>query len=184
MRQSERVRGGAEEAGEQSRRGSWSDTASISHSFLRTPDEACRIPIRSNRPKIQSCNTQNLSRKLLVSSPTRSSSRRPLPSFSNRELLGLEILQLDENKQRRWVPIAKVEPNDFLNFKVCLATLRACIATVRFRGAGLRPRKFNRALAPEADSFQFSRRPSGRTGLSPPAAELVEELTQQESGPK
>lgn len=91
MRQSERVRGGAEEVGEQSRRGSWPDTASTSHSSLGTPDEA--------------------------------------------------------------PPGRKVQ-------------------------------KFNRALAPEADSFKFSRRPWRRTGLSLSPADLVEEFAQQECGPK
>jgi hypothetical protein len=211
MRQSESVfRGGAEEVGEQSRRGSWCDTASTSHSCLRTPDEASQIPIRlnrqipeletslslrkqtttecSNRQKIQFCSTQNLSRKLLVWSSTRSSSGRPLPSISNCELLRLEILQLAGNKHRRSVLIANFEPNDFLNFKVCLASLGACIATRSFRGAGLQPRrkvhKFNRALAPEVDSFKFSRRPSRRTRFSLSPADLVEELARQECDPK
>jgi len=190
MRHSERVRGGAEEVGEQSRRGSWSDTASTSHSCLRTPDEASQIPIRLNRqiPELETCNTQNLSRKLLLSSPTRSSSRPPLPSISNRELLGLENLLFAENKHRRSVLIANCEPNDFLNFKVCLATFQACIATRSSRRAGLPPgrrvHKFNGALAPEADSFRFSRRPSRRTGFSLSPADLVEELAQQECGPK
>jgi hypothetical protein len=38
-------------------------------------------------------------------------------SISNRELLGLEILQLAENKHHRPVLIANFEPNDFVVFQ-------------------------------------------------------------------
>jgi hypothetical protein len=130
MRQSGRVRGGAEEGGEQSRRGSWSNLVSTSQYSLRTLGEASQILIKlnrqipdlkallslrkqrtaecSNRQKTQFCSAQDSTRKL----PTDSSNGHPPPGVSNRELLGIEILQLAENKRPRPVLIANFEPND------------------------------------------------------------------------
>jgi hypothetical protein len=214
MRLREEGRGGAVNGGEQSREGSWSDTANTSQSSLRMLGEASQIRIKLNRqiPELETALSLRKQRTANYSNRRSSGGRgsnisngeltmRRASAFragnatrgicfalSNRELLGLEISQLIENKHRRSVLIANFEPNDFLNFKVCLATLRACVATRSFGRAGLQPRrkvhKFNRDLAPEADSFKFSRRPSRRTRFSLSPANLAEELAQQECGPR
>src|SRR5579862_980314 len=164
MRQRERVRGGAEQAREQSRLGSWwswSHTPSSSQSPLRTPDEASQVPIKlnrqipeletvlslrkqrtvncSNRQKIQFCKVQISIQELFDPARTRSltevsnrriSNREPTmqrasasrasalqratqgicSGLSNRELLGLGISQLVENKHPRPILIANFEP--------------------------------------------------------------------------
>ena len=186
MRQSERVQSGAEESDMQSRRGFGSDTtAPTSHSFLRTLDEACQIPINLNRqiPELETPltlrkqTTANRSNRQKSSSLATSYSslttsaaianrrtlnlaerNRPTANFpkmglakyrpisrepkdgtiaqkgplatrhsplttriSNRELLGLEILQLTENKGQRPILIANFEPNDFFDFQAYVA---------------------------------------------------------------
>jgi hypothetical protein len=94
MRQREAVRSGAEEGGEASRQGYSSPAPSLLPSRLQLLTEANR-----------SC------RKL-------STRHSPLITrISHRELLGLEILQLAENKHRRTVLIANFEPNRFFNFR-------------------------------------------------------------------
>jgi len=124
MRQRERVRGGAEQGREQSRRGSWSDTPSNSQSPLRTPDEASQIPIKLNRQIAELETALSLRKQTTANCSNRqknsflATSRSPLTTrISNRELLGLEILQLTENKGQRPVLIANFEPNRFLVFQ-------------------------------------------------------------------
>jgi len=124
MRQSKRVRGSAEEADEQSRRGSRSDAAHASHSLLQTLDEGSQIPTNLNRqiPELETGlslrkqSTANCSNRQ-KSSFLATSHSRLITGISNRELLGLEILQLAENKQPRPVLIANFEPNDFVAFQ-------------------------------------------------------------------
>ncbi|MGB8540198.1 MAG: hypothetical protein WCD49_01050 [Candidatus Acidiferrales bacterium] len=45
----------------------------------------------------------------------------PATSISNRELLGLEILQVTENKSQRPLLIANFEPNHFVDFQAFVA---------------------------------------------------------------
>jgi len=173
--------------------------------------------ICSNRQKIQFCKNEIFTQKLRSSfrtssvtdesdphisnreltmrrasafraSAPRHTTRGICSALSNRELLGLEVLQPVENKDRQRALIANFEPNDLLNFEACLAALRACVTTDRLGRAGLQPRRkvrnLNRALAPEADSLKFSRRPSMRPCFSLSPAALVEKLAQQEPGTK
>ncbi len=72
--------------------------------------------------------------------------------LSNRELLGLEILQLAENKHPRPVLIANFEPNDFFDFRAFVAAA--------FRRAGFRLSLGARELAGR------SRKSSQRSGCS------------------
>jgi hypothetical protein len=148
MRQSKRLRGSAEEGDEQSRRGSWSDAALTSHSFLRTLERhrpTANFPkmgIAKYRPISPEPENRTVAQKgplatchspLSTSISNReltmrraSASRASAPQrttrgicspLSNRELLGLEILQLAENKHPRPVLIANFEPNHFVVFQ-------------------------------------------------------------------
>ena len=139
MRQSERVRDGAEEGEDQSREGSWSNLVSTSQCSLRTLGEASQIRIklnrqipelehplslrkqratnRSNRQRMQFCKNEISTQELRTLSRTRSVTDESDPCISDRELLGLEILQLAENKHPRPVLIANFEPNHFLVFQ-------------------------------------------------------------------
>jgi hypothetical protein len=128
MRQSERLRGSAEEGDEQSRRRSWSDAVRTSHSRLRTLDEASQIPINLNRQireleallSLRKRSTANCSNRQKGS--FLATSRSPLTTrISNRELLGLEISQLVENKHPQPVLIANFEPNHFPAFRAYVA---------------------------------------------------------------
>jgi|ERR1700722_20394924 len=143
MRLIEKGRGGAGESGEQSRRGSWSDTPSASKPSLRMMGEASQILIKlnrqipeletvpsgrkqrtancSNRQKIQFCSITNSSRGHHASSPIGPSVGDRRLHISNRELLGLEISQLIENKDRQPVLIANFEPSDFFDFQPYVA---------------------------------------------------------------
>ena|ERR1700722_19057682 len=123
MQQSERVQGGVKEGGEQSRRGSWSDTANTSLPTLRTPDESGQILINLSRQIPELKHPLSLRKQTTANRSNRqrnsflATSHSPLTTrISNRELLGLEILQLTENKGQRPVLIANFEPNDFLVF--------------------------------------------------------------------
>ena|ERR1700733_4149576 len=139
MRQSERVRGGAEGGGEQSREISRSITQNNPGSKARRRGETSpyfrklnrqipelKHPLSlgkqttsncSNRQKIQFCKNEISTQKIHASSRTSPMAEENDPRISNRELLGLEISQLVENKHPRPVLIANFEPNDFLVFQ-------------------------------------------------------------------
>jgi hypothetical protein len=157
MRQRERVRISADEGGEQSRRGSLSDTADTSRPPLRTLGGASQLLIKTNRqiPELETalslrkqrtanCSNRqksaflatrhsrlvtrisNRERTMRRASASRASSplrttRGICSALSNRELLGLEILQLAENKDRQPVLIANFEPNYFPAFRAYVA---------------------------------------------------------------
>jgi len=139
MRLRKGERGGADEDDKPSGEWSWSDRASTSLTSLRALSETSLVRIKlnrqipesgtplsprkqraadcSNRQKIQFCGTHNSRRELHISSFIRPPSRNRSLPISNRELLGLEILQLAENKHHRPVLIANFEPNDFVVFQ-------------------------------------------------------------------
>jgi len=71
----------------------------------------------SNRQKIQFRKNQISTQKLRVSSRTSSLTEESSLHISNRELLGLEILQLIENEHLRPDLIANFEPNHFPVFQ-------------------------------------------------------------------
>jgi hypothetical protein len=119
MRQSETVRGSAEEGDEQSRRRSWSDAAHTSHSLLRTLE---RHRPTANFPKMGIAKYRPIPREpkdgtIAQNGPLATSHSPLIIRISNRELLGLEILQLAENKHPRPVLIANFEPNHFVVFQ-------------------------------------------------------------------
>ncbi len=119
MRQSETVRGGAEEGDEQSRRGSWSDAVRPSQSFLQTLERHRRT---ANFPKMGTAKYRLISREpkdgtIAQKGPLATCHSPLITGISNRELFGLEILQLAENKGQRPVLIANFEPNHFLVFQ-------------------------------------------------------------------
>jgi hypothetical protein len=125
---SEAVRIAADEGGEQSRQGRSSPGPSAPQSPSQTPSAANRFLFKlnrqipeletaltlrkqrtadcSNRQKIKFCKPRNSSADLATARP-----------ISNRELLGLEILQLAENKHRRPVLIANFEPYHRASFR-------------------------------------------------------------------
>jgi hypothetical protein len=124
MRQREAVRSGAEEGGKQSRQGYSSAAPSLLPSRMQLLTEANRSCRNLNR-QIQELETALSLRK----QRTADCLNRPKSSFlstrhsplitriSNRELWGLEILQLAENKHPRIALIANFEPNRFFNFR-------------------------------------------------------------------
>jgi hypothetical protein len=71
----------------------------------------------SNRQKIQFCKNEISTQSVRASSGTSSLIEKSDPHISDRELLGLEILQLTENKHRRPLLIANFEPNHFPAFQ-------------------------------------------------------------------
>ncbi len=75
----------------------------------------------SNGPKIQFCKNEIPTQKLRHSARTGSLTEESRPHISNRELLGLEILQLTENKHQRPVLIANFEPNHQAGFRAFVA---------------------------------------------------------------
>src|SRR5580700_7268962 len=117
-------RGGAEQAdsqsleisrsitpsGPQSKVQKWTETSPYSRNLNRQIPEL-EPPVILRKQTTANCSNRQKSSSLATShSPL-------ITRISNRELLGLEILQLAENKHRRPVLIANFEPNDFLDFQ-------------------------------------------------------------------
>jgi hypothetical protein len=71
----------------------------------------------SNRQKIQFCKHEISTQRLYAPSRTSLLTAGRHPHISNRELLGLEILQLAQNKHHQPVLIANFEPNHFPFFQ-------------------------------------------------------------------
>jgi hypothetical protein len=103
----------------------WSETSPYFRKLNRQiPELKCPVTHRkqtrancSNRQRIKFCKNEFPTQKLHGSARTFSSTEKNRPHFSNRELLGLEILQLAENKRPRPVLIANFEPNHFVVFQ-------------------------------------------------------------------
>jgi hypothetical protein len=124
MRQRKAVRSGTDEGGRPSGEWSWSGTPRTSHSSLRTLGEASQIPIKLNRQIPESKTALSLEKQSTAECSNRQESSSLATShspqttrISNRELLGLEILQLTENKGQRPILIANFEPNHFVVFQ-------------------------------------------------------------------
>jgi hypothetical protein len=123
MGQRGRVRSGGEESDKQSLEGSWSAIPPTPQSRFQNLSAASRFLFELNRQ------TSELETALSLRKQTTANySNRQKNSFlatghsllatliSNRELLGLEILQITENKGQRPALIANFEPNDSLAF--------------------------------------------------------------------
>jgi hypothetical protein len=145
MQQREEVRSSAEGGNRQSREMSRSATPSDLQSRVQRLSEARRLfrtlnrqipeletllTLRkqrmvdcSNRQEIQFCKNEILTQKLRHSASIHSSSGESRPHISNRELWGLEILQLAENNHRRPVLLANFEPNHRAGFRASVAAV-------------------------------------------------------------
>ena len=109
--------GGAEDGNSQSRKISRSITQNNPRAKAHTWNETSPEFRKLNRQKIQFWENQISTQKLHVSSRTSSVTEESSLHISNRELLGLEILQLIENEHLRPDLIANFEPNHFPVFQ-------------------------------------------------------------------
>ena len=103
----------------------WSETSPYFRKLNRQiPELESPVTLRrqttancSNRQKIQFCKNEISTQSVRASSRTSSLIEESDPHISDRELLGLEILQLTENKHRRPLLVANFEPNLFPVFQ-------------------------------------------------------------------
>jgi hypothetical protein len=123
----------------------------ISTQELRTSFRTSSVTDESD-PHISNCELTMRRASASRASAPRRTMRGICSPLSNRELLGLEILQLAENKHPRPVLIANFEPNDFFDFRAFVAAA--------FRRAGFRLSLGARELAGR------SRKSSQRSGCS------------------
>jgi hypothetical protein len=101
-------------------------TTSAAIANRRTLNLAERNRPTANFPKMGLAKYRPISREpkdgTIAQKGPLATSHSPLTTrISNRELLGLEILQLTENKDHRPVLIANFEPNDFFDFQAYVA---------------------------------------------------------------